>query len=516
MSLQSYNAATDFIDRHLGEGRGGKTAIIDDNGRYTYAELSELVNRAADGLTQLGLVHETRIAQIMLDSIDFPAVFWGGTKAGLVPVCINTLLTAEHYHYILNDCRARALVISAALLPVIEPILGELPYLQHVIVSGGPASPHLSLKTLLDNAEPAFNAVETHPDEIAFWLYSSGSTGMPKGVMHRHTSLRATHDTYGRQVLGITEKDTVFSAAKLFFAYGLGNAMTFPLGEGATIVLMAGRPTPASVMEVMKRTNPTIFFGVPTLYAAMLADKACTRENGSNALRLCVSAGEALPEEVARRWKERFGVDIIDGVGSTEMLHIFLSNAPDNLRYGTSGCAVPGYNIRLVDEEGADVERGEIGEMIVDGPSAANGYWNNRTKSRTTFAGTWTWTGDKYWQDEDGFYHICGRSDDMFKVSGIWVSPFEVEAALISHPSVVEAAVIPSEDDEKLVKPKAFVIFHEGIVFDDALAGELKDHVKAKAGGWKYPRWIVPVADLPKTATGKIQRFKLRDLDRMA
>jgi 4-hydroxybenzoate-CoA ligase len=333
---------------------------------------------------------------------------------------------------------------------------------------------------------------------------------MPKGVRHLHSNLAATAETYARQVLGIREDDVGLSAAKLFFAYGLGNALTFPMSVGATTVLNSERPTPAVMFALMNKYNPSIFFGVPTLFSAMLNDETQKNERGGSRLRICTSAGEALPESVGNSWKSRFGVDILDGVGSTELLHIFLSNAPGDIKYGSSGRPVPGYRVRLVNEAGSDVPDGEVGELLVDAPSAGEGYWNQRSKSRQTFEGHWTRTGDKYIRDADGRYTFCGRSDDMFKVSGIWVSPFEVESALITHPAVLEAAVVPEADPEGLLKPKAFVVLRAD-ADTDGLHEALKEHVKQKIGPWKYPRWIDVVDSLPKTATGKIQRFKLRE-----
>ena len=351
----------------------------------------------------------------------------------------------------------------------------------------------------------------TTADDICFWLYSSGSTGTPKGAVHLHSHLALTAELYAKPVLGIVESDIVFSAAKLFFAYGLGNALTFPFSVGATAVLMAERPTPAAVARILKQHKPTIFYGVPTLFAAMLASPDLPQRS-EVALRRCTSAGEALPEDIGKRWTEHFGVEILDGIGSTEMLHIFLSNRPGEVRYGTTGKPVPGYEIRLLDEEGKPVKPGEIGEMQVSGPTSAAFYWNNRERSRTTFLGPWTRSGDKYVQDAEGYFTYCGRTDDMLKVGGIYVSPFEVESALLTHEAVLEAAVVGQLDEQKLVKPKAYIVAKPGVAASPALVEELQKHVKSRLAPYKYPRWIEFIGELPKTATGKIQRFKLRAL----
>ncbi len=502
--------------RHLmavNSGRSGKTAIIDDAGTLTYGQLADQVARFSSALRGLGLRREDRVLLLMHDSSDWIVTFLGALHAGIVPVCVNTLLTAKDYAFMLADSRAQAAIVSGALLPTLQTAMADGAHeVRQVIVSRSadpvPAGLH-DWATLVAAQAPGQGA-DTHGDEPAFWLYSSGSTGAPKGTVHTQANLWWTAELYGKAVLGLTEKDTVFSAAKLFFAYGLGNALSFPLSVGASIVLMAERATPQACFRRFVEHKPTVFYGAPTGYSGMLASPDLPSRD-QVALRLCSSAGEALPREIGERWTKHFGCEIIDGIGSTEMLHVFLSNRPGDVRYGTTGKPVPGYEVQLRDEDGAVIEGpDQIGDLYIKGPSAALLYWNNRAKTRDTFQGAWTKSGDKYVRDADGYYTYAGRNDDMLKVSGIYVSPFEVEATLVQHPAVLEAAVIGKTDDDGLTKTKAFVVLKPG---QQATEAELQVFVKEKLAPYKYPRFIEFVSELPKTATGKIQRFRLRELE---
>ena len=512
---REYNAAYDLIERNLRAGRADKLAFIDDVGSYSYGELAQRVHRFANAITALGVQPEQRVFLCLLDSIDFPVAFLGCILAGVVPVAANTLLTTPDYDYMLRDSRASALVVSAALWPKFAPIMGHFPRLRQVVVSGElsgeSATTVHSFAALCAAASDPFAAAPTSPDEACFWLYSSGSTGAPKGTVHIHSSLMHTAEPFARSILGLREDDLVFSAAKLFFAYGLGNGLTFPMAVGATALLMAERSTPDAIFKRLRQYQPSIFYAVPTLFSALLASPDLPTR-GALRMRLCTSAGEALPAEIGKRWTEHFGVEILDGIGSTEMLHVFLSNRPGQVRYGTTGVAVPGYKLRIVDEHDQPVACGEVGELHVNGPTSAMGYWNNRRKTLDTFQGPWTRCGDKYSVDADGYYIYAGRTDDMLKVGGIYVSPIEVEAALIAHPAVLEAAVIGREDEARLIKPQAFVVLRSGVVASAALTSELQQHVKSQLAPYKYPRWIEFVHELPRTATGKIQRYKLRAL----
>jgi benzoate-CoA ligase len=497
--------------------RHTKTAFIDDQASLSYGELDRRVRQLASGLKALGIRREERVLLLMHDVCDWPVCFLAAIYAGLVPVAVNTLMTADDYAYMLEHSRAQSAMVSGALLPNLTAAMTRSDHeIRKVIVSRPEAPLHPSevdLERFIDDNAAASRPAGTSPDDPAFWLYSSGSTGRPKGTVHSQANPYWTAELYGKRVLGINESDVCFSAAKLFFAYGLGNALSFPLSVGATTVLMAERATPDATFRRMRGESggikPTIFYGAPTGYAGMLAHAALPSRDDV-AIRLASSAGEALPADIGERFKAHFGVDIVDGIGSTEMLHIFLSNTPEKVRYGSTGWPVPGYEVELRGEQGEAVPDGEPGDLYIHGPSAAMMYWGNRSKSRETFQGAWTKSGDKYIRNSDGSYTYAGRSDDMLKVSGIYVSPFEVEATLIQHPAVLEAAVIGKEDADGLTKTKAFIVLKPGCQVSE---DELKAMVKERLAPYKYPRFIEFVADLPKTATGKIQRFKLRAME---
>ncbi len=501
--------------RHLlatNSARHDKIAYRDDRSELSYGELSERVRRFAAGLLAQGVQPEQRVLLVMQDTIDLPVAFLGALYAGVVPVPVNTLLPAENLAYMIAHADAKLVIASEALQPTIRQAIAESGHSVALALSGEPApGDGIPFAALLDHP-PLAEAADTHADQFAFWLYSSGSTGRPKGTVHSHANLYWTAELYGKPVLGLREDDVVFSAAKLFFAYGLGNALTFPLSVGATVILMAERPTPAAVCERLVRHRPTVFYGVPTLYVGLLASDALPGRDQLQ-LRVCASAGEALPREVGEKFSAHVGCDILDGLGSTEMLHIFLSNRSDALRYGSSGKPVPGYELALLDEAGRPVPQGEVGDLYIKGPSAALLYWTNREKSRATFQGEWVKSGDKYQIDADGFYVYAGRSDDMLKVSGQYVSPIEVEAALIGHDAVLECAVVGKPDAQGLTRTVAYVVLRDARAAGPAMEDELKAFVKHRLAPHKYPRDIHFTAELPKTATGKIQRFRLRELD---
>jgi benzoate-CoA ligase family protein len=506
----AFNAAAAFVDGHIGEGRAGRIALRHEGRTFTYGEVAAAVNRVGNGLRALGVEMENRVLLLLYDSPEFVASFFGAIKIGAVPVPVNTMMRAQDYEYFLNDSRAKVLIAHRALWDEVAKGRSRLQYLKHVVIVGEPEPGQRAFDRWIAEASPDLEPAPTSKDDVAFWLYSSGSTGFPKGTVHLQHDMVYCADLYASQILNIGPDDVTFSAAKLFFAYGLGNSLYFPFRVGASAILYPGRPLPETMFEIITRERPTLFFGVPTLYAAMLATRDAEQRYDLSSLRLCVSAGEALPAELYTRWKERFGTEILDGIGTTEILHIFISNRRGRVKPGSSGTVVPGYEAKIVDEEGHAVKRSHIGNLIVKGESTCAYYWNQHEKTKQTIQGAWIITGDKYYQDDDGFYWYAGRADDMLKVGGIWVSPIEVENTLIQHGAVLEAAVVGHEDDDRLVKPKAFVVLKEDYTASPALEEELKVFVKDKIAPYKYPRWIAFVPELPKTATGKIQRFKLR------
>jgi benzoate-CoA ligase family protein len=507
----SFNAATHFVDRHVDEGRAGKVAIECGDERVTYGEVLETVNRFGSALRDgIGVRPEERVILLLLDGPPFVYSFFGSIKVGAVPIPLNTLWKAADYEHVVRDSRAAVLIVSPELLPQIDKMSPEIrARLRHVIVTGR------DFGELVENGDGQLDAEPTHRDAPAFWLYSSGSTGKPKACVHLHHDMVVCAELFGKGVLGIRERDRTFSVAKLFFAYGLGNALSFPFNVGATTILMPGPPTAQNVYATIERHRPTLFYSVPTGYGMMLAqtrppDVPSAADFDLSSIRLAVSAGEALPPALYERFKQRFGVDVLDGIGSTEALHMFISNKPGAIRPGSSGQIVDGYEARILDDDGQAVAEGEIGNLWIRGDSVCAGYWNQHERTKDTIEGHWIRTGDKYSRDADGYFWYAGRSDDMLKVGGLWVSPVEVENALIGHSAVLECGVVGREDHDGLVKPMAFVVLKSGISGSGELANELQQFVRQRLAEYKRPRWVEFLPELPKTATGKIQRFRLR------
>jgi benzoate-CoA ligase len=530
----TFNVATWFVDRNVQEGRGGRTAIECGDEKITYQQLLENTNRTGNALLEAGVRREERVLLLLLDTPEFLYSFFGAIKIGAVAVPVNTMAKPQDYAYMLDDSRARTAIVSEALLPQLQSIPKEkLRYLELVVVAEGSAESPMSrtvfaptaapqnlapqivhsLRNIMETASRHLDAAATSKDEPAFWLYSSGSTGPSKGCVHLHHDMVVCTELYAKGILNMQEGDRCFSVARLFFAYGLGNAGYFPLGCGATTILNPARPAPSTIYADIERFRPTLFFSVPTNFAALLAYH---RENGPDfdlsSVRNAISAGESLPAPLFHRFKERFGVEILDSLGSTETLQMVIANRPGETRPGSSGKLIPGYEARLVDEQGNDVRRNEIGDLLIKADSTCACYWNKHEKSKETFVGEWFRTGDKYSQDADGYFWYAGRANDLFKVNGLWLSPTEVESVLISHASVREAAVVAREDGDGLIKPAAYVVLNDGSRASAPLAQELRDLVAQKIGGYKRPRWIEFVAEIPKTATGKLQRFKLREM----
>jgi benzoate-CoA ligase len=503
---ERFNAAAHFVDRHLTEGRGAKVAIECGDERVTYAELAERVNRCGSALRDVyGVGRGDRLVLLLHDGPAFFYAFYGAIKIGAVPVPINTLWKTADYRFVLRDSGARVLIVSEVLHPSVDVVArDEVPELQHVLVVDRAGS----FDRLLERGSPALDAASTRHDDPAFWLYSSGSTGAPKGCVHLQHDMAVCAELYAKAVLEITEHDRFFSVPKLFFAYGLGNGGYFPLAVGATSILWPGPPAPADVYAVIERHRPTLFFSVPTGFGMMLATPGAF---DLSSVRFAVSAGEALPAALYTRFKERFGVDILDAIGSTEALHMFIANRPDQIRAGSSGVVLDGYDAMLLDERGQPVARGEVGDLYIRGEATCREYWNQPEKTASTIQDGWLRTGDKYTQDQDGFYWYAGRGDDMLKVGGLWVSPVEVEAALVAHDAVQECAVVGCEDRDGLTKPYAFIVLRAGVAREPALAADLQQFVRSTLAEYKRPRWVEFRDELPKTATGKMQRFKLRD-----
>jgi len=509
-----YNLVDHFVDRHVHEGRGEKVAIVSGGQRVSYREIAEQANRVGNGLLALGLQEEQRVLLVLPDTPEFAAAYFGTMKIGAVAVPTSTALRASDYAHFLQESRARIAIVHSTLLGEFAPALSQQRYCRNVVVCGDSVDSYIPWNQFLNSGAPTLEPAPTNKDSAAFWLWTSGSTGRPKAAVHLHHDWVYCCEYYARGVLDIQPQDVTFSTSKLFHAYGLGNGLMFPFHVGATTILYPHKARPRAILGTAQAHRPTLFFSVPTLYAAMLqeAEQGTAWDLGS--VRLAASAAEPLPADIFRRWKECFGVEILDGIGSTEVLHIYLSARAGRVRPGSTGQAVPGYELALLDHAGHAVGPGAIGDLMVAGPSTAQCYWNRTALSQERMRGRWFFTGDKYTVDEDGYYWYAGRSDDMFRVSGQWVSPIEVECALIEHPRVLEAAVVAFEEATQLHTPKAFVVLRTGFSGSAELARELQDFVKQRIMPHTYPRHIEFVKELPKTAAGKVLRYKLREMSR--
>jgi len=508
-----FNAAAYFIDSHITAGRGAKIAVECGDIQVSYRQLFERVNQVGNGLRNLGVRIEERVFLLLLDTPEFAASFFGAIKIGAVPVPVNTLLKPADYEYLLNNSRARVAIVSESLLSLVQAVpTHRLRHLETIVVVGaGPRAGMFTFEELTQKSSPALDPEPTSKDDAAFWLYSSGSTGPPKACVHLQHDMVVSTERYAKRVLNLSENDRCFSVAKLFFAYGLGNGLYFSLAVGATSILLPGPPRPQDVFEVIERHRPTLFFSVPSNYAKLLSHPSPEgREFDLSCVRHAISAGEALPAMVFHRFKERFGVEILDAIGSTEALHMMISNRPGAVRPGSSGTIIPGFDARIVDDNNRAVAQGETGNLLVRADSTCAYYWNQHEKTKDTIEGHWIRTGDKYSQDADGYFWYAGRSDDMLKVSGVWVSPIEIESVLIEHPAVQEAAVVFRKDADQLVTPVACIVPREGTAGTPELARELQEFVTSRLPIFKRPRWVEFLPELPKTATGKIRRFKLR------
>jgi benzoate-CoA ligase len=512
---ERFNAAEYFVDRNVDEGRGEQTAILFEDQAFTYRQFLENVNRMANVLTELGVGMEQRVMLLLRDTPEMLFSFYGAIKIGAVPIPTNILMKAPDFLYMLNDSRAAVLIVDAVFLPEIEKILDQAVFLKQVIVCGDAEHEHLAFENLLQKANTDFKAAETTPDDTAFWLYSGRNPEKLMGAVHHHSHMVYCAEAYAKGILNMTAEDRAMGSF-LFFAYGLGNGAYFPFAVGATTILISHPPKPELFYEDLVEYKPTLFFTVPTLLGVLAEYKKTCRSEGRElppieSLRACISSAEILSPEIYHRFKEEFGVEILDGTGSTEICHIFLSNRFGEIKVGSTGKVVPGYDARLLDDDGQPVKSGQVGNLMISGGSIASAYWNQRDETKFNMQGEWFVTGDRYLVDEDGFYYFRGRSDDMLRVGGKWLAPREVEGTLNQHPAVAESAVVGYQGAEDLIKPYAFVVLKSKQDASEKLEEEIKEFVRDRIATYKFPRWIEFTDKIPKTAGGKIQRFILQE-----